>query len=69
MDFKINDETFKNNITQFSNNVPLKYIFIYYGLWTLLDDTVTYKYLKNGFKTVSKKLSQIEDKSLIDLLE
>lgn len=68
IEFKINNMSFKNNIIKFYNNVPLKYIFIYYGLWTTIDDNVSYKYIKNGFKLFSTKIRDIEDKSLYELL-
>ena len=68
MEFNINNNNFKNEITSFANNIPLKYIFMFYGL-RLINETITYRYLKNGFKNETKNLIEVEDKSLLELLQ
>lgn len=68
MEFKINNQNFKTQITKFANNIPLKYIFMYYQL-RLINENISYKYLKNGFKNISKELIEVEDKSLVQLLQ
>lgn len=65
--FTLNNIEMKNKILKFSNNIPLRYILLYYN-FALSNQSIKVKYLKNGFKTSNLNLNDIKNLSLVDIL-
>ncbi|ADO67254.1 hypothetical protein crov221 [Cafeteria roenbergensis virus] len=66
LSFNINNIESKNLVTGFSNNIPFKYIFMYYGV--LLPTSINYKYIKSGVQIKEINSNEILEKSLTDIL-
>lgn len=66
LEFKLNENDFKNKINSFSNNTPIKYIFSYNNING--DFEIYLKYLKNGIQEKRCNINEIKDNTLIELL-
>lgn len=69
LECNINDTDFKDKISSFANNTPLKYILIFYNIKINLNDIIYFKFLKNGIINLNRELISIKDNTLIQILE